>query len=70
MSTERALETLESAWGFVREDWDDARGVWLDGVAEWFAREFWEELEEAVPEVLASLEALSDSINEARASLG
>jgi hypothetical protein len=70
MSTERPLETLDWAWVVVCEDWDDARSVWLDGVAEWFAREFWQELEEAVPEALACLEALSASINEARASLG
>lgn len=60
-----AQETIASEWSSLESLWGETRNDWRDAVAERFEREFWSELESAVPQLLKAMDDLDDTLDQA-----
>ncbi len=56
---------LQAEWRLLQERWAEARARWRDPVAERFEREFWQEYERLLPQVLDQLLTLDETVDQA-----
>lgn len=58
-------DRLRGEWSALRHQWEDTRGEWRDGVGDRFERDFWQELDEEVPNLLKTLSELDEVLDAA-----
>ena len=62
---DEAHESIQSSWSELQERWTDARGQWRDSNAYRFEREWWQEIEEAVPRLLEAMAEVNEVLDRA-----
>lgn len=60
-----AYDGLRSEWSALESQWQSTRSQWTDSVGSRFEKEFWNELEEAMPEFLQELQRVNDVLDQA-----
>jgi hypothetical protein len=60
---------LRSEWSVLESQWRSTRSQWSDGVADYFEKEFWQELEDGVPTFLRELEHVDETLAQALRAL-
>ncbi len=59
-----------SAWRQMRAEWDEARESWHDSTTDFFARHYWEPLEDETESFQRGLEELMETLRAARDAVG
>jgi uncharacterized protein YukE len=60
-----AREAIAGEWSSLESLWEETRHDWRDAAAERFEREFWNELEGTVPQLLKAMDDLNDTLDQA-----
>lgn len=58
-------QELNLTWRNLQNDWMQVREVWRDKVAEDFEREWWDELEYEIPQLIESISQLDEAFRQA-----
>jgi hypothetical protein len=64
-----AYDGLRGEWSALESQWQSTRAQWTDTVGGRFEKEFWNELEEAMPEFLRELQRVDDVLDQALSRL-
>ncbi|MCU1263947.1 MAG: hypothetical protein JWM21_265 [Acidobacteria bacterium] len=62
-------DDLRGEWSALEAQWHSTRSQWRDAVADRFEKEFWQEMEEGIPQFLRELEEVDQTLNQALRSL-
>jgi hypothetical protein len=62
-------DNLRSEWSGLESQWHSTRRQWRDGVADRFEKDFWNEMEEGMPQFLREMEQVNETLNQALRSL-
>lgn len=62
-------QDLSLSWRNLQNDWAEVRGEWRDKVAENFEREWWNELEQEIPQLIESVSHLDEAFRQVQTFL-
>ena len=59
-------QDLSLSWRNLQNEWAEVRGEWRDKVADNFEREWWNELEQEIPQLIESVSQLDEAFSQAQ----
>jgi hypothetical protein len=62
-------DSLRSGWSVLEEQWQSTRGQWRDNVAARFEKQFWQQMEDCIPQLLRAMEEVDETLSRAFRSL-
>lgn len=58
-------QELNFSWRGLQSEWEKVRGEWRDDIAAHFEREWWDELEAEIPQLLTALTDFEEAFSTA-----
>lgn len=62
-------DKLRSEWSTLETQWKSARRQWRDNVADRFEKQFWQPMEDCIPQLLRTIDEVEETLKQARKSL-
>lgn len=62
-------DSLRGEWSALEAQWQSTRGHWRDNVAARFEKEFWQQMENCIPQLLRTMDEVEETFNRAFRSL-
>ena len=62
-------DSLRSEWSALESQWQSARAQWRDSVATRFEKQFWQQMEDCIPQLLRVMDEAEETFRQAFRSL-
>ena len=62
-------DSLRSEWSALESQWQATRYQWRDNIAVRFEKQFWQQIEDCIPQLLKAMDEVEETLSRAFRSL-